>query len=237
MAKKESKELYFNFPVQLLSGFLNDHVHVLHNIVYYGLYAHTLKLKHGDYYEKFNASLKYYGLTYEDSSKAMEEAEDFYWDFNKHHGSKNPMVGINKNIYFRYLNNETSEFSKVCLLGFLAMKSILQRKPYCKMNNLFWLSRMDGRAKKVDSPLNLSSGILKYFNEYQTKKIKNELQDNWNLVHYARYTRGFYVSFKLDKEKLMYEAEMKRKSTKEKQRKFEEKAMLKRVLKSINNPN
>ena len=62
------------------------------------------------------------------------------------------------------------------------------------------------------------------------KKIKTELRDNWNLITYSRYTRGFYVSFKLDLEQLVYEAEKRRKSTKEKQAQLAEKLALEKAL-------
>ncbi|WP_026754398.1 hypothetical protein [Sediminibacter sp. Hel_I_10] len=239
MGKRPSKNKikYLNFPIQMLSGFLIDHTSVLSNIALYAIYQHSLTLKHGEYDDKFLASANYFGLMYTNRWKAGNEAVKFFEDFTEKYGTKNPMVGINLQIFNQYLNDEEpSEFSKACLLGFLALKSVLQNKSYCKMTNLFWLSRMDGRAKSVTNQSELSPLIRKYHNEYQTKKIKNELQDNWNLVHYARYTRGFYVSFKLNKEELIYQAELRRKSTKEKQRRFEEKVILDRVMDRINNP-
>jgi len=242
MAKRERKKKevkYLNFPIQMLSGFLLEHDSVLNNIVLYGLYHYGLTtLKLGEPEERFIASMKHFGTKYNgvnDWEKAAE-ARTFYENFNALLNTKPPMVGLNLDIFWDYLTNEKTEFEKVCLLGFLSIKSILQKKPYCKMTNLFWLSRMDGKSKCVSEPSELSPEIRFYHNEYQTKKIKNELQDNWSLMYYARYTRGFYVSFKLDKEKLVYHAEMRRKATKEKQRKFEEKCMLDRVLNQINNP-
>jgi hypothetical protein len=79
----------------------------------------------------------------------------------------------------------------------------------------------------------IDRAIVPYTNEYQTKKIKTELQYSWGLVHYARWTHGFYVSFKLSLEELIFEAEKRRKSVKEKQRKREEKETLDRVLSTL----
>jgi hypothetical protein len=49
------------------------------------------------------------------------------------------------------------------------------------------------------------------------RKIKFELSQSWGLTTYSRYTRGFYVSFTLSLEELVFEAEKRRKSLKEKQ--------------------
>lgn len=240
MAKrsKNKKEVrYLNFPVQLLSGFLSNTDKVLNDIACYSLYHYGLTiLKLGEPEERFIASLRYFNMKYQNEWKTAIEAKEFYENYNVFLSPKPPMVGLSLAIFWDYLNNQKTEFEKVCLLGFLAMKSIIQKRPYCKMTNLFWLSRMDGKASCINDLKGLSQEIRPYLNEYQTRKIKIELQDNWGLVHYARYTRGFYVSFKLSKEKLIYQAELKRKSTKEKQRKFEERAILNRVINMLNKP-
>jgi hypothetical protein len=119
-------------------------------------------------------------------------------------------------------------------LGFLAIKSILQNKPYCKITNNFWLSRMSGFSKSVSDPSKLPKSILKYSNEYQTKKIKQELILEWYLVYFARYTRGFYVSFKLDLNQLTLEAEKRRRATQVKQLKIAQDEALKLAMKKLN---
>ena len=91
---------------------------------------------------------------------------------------------------------------------------------------------MDGKSKSCEFD-NLTKEIRKYANEYQTKKIKYELRDGWKLIHYSRYTRGFYVSFKLTLQELVYEAEKRRKSFRQKKQKEVEKEALKRALKRL----
>lgn len=229
---KKSEHKYFNFPIVLLEGFIrNDEV--LDNIFDYAIYAHTLKYEYGDYVEMIKSASKYFGVKTGDALKTYRNGEMLYNSIPR----KTPKVGLSLDIFWDYYKNDKDEFQKVCLLGFLAIKSILQNKAYCKMTNKFWLSRMDGKTKSVNTYDDLSPEILKYANEYQTKKIKTELIHNWSLEHYSRYTRGFYVSFKLSQEELIYEAEKKRKSTKEKQRKFSEQIALERVLSRLNNQN
>lgn len=220
---------YFNFPVQLLAGFLKDKSKVLDNIFDYAISAKVLTLE-GTEEKRTNDSLKYFGVTHGDSKACLKNGLKWYNSLP----TFSPMVGINKSVYFDYYKNHKDEFEIVCLLAFLAIKSIVQNKPYCKIDNNFLLSRMDGNAKTVSDYTELSPEVARYANEYQTKKIKTELSNGWGLVTYSRYTRGFYVSFTLSIEDLVFEAEKRRKSTKEKQSKEREKEAVKMALIKLN---
>lgn len=191
---------YFNFPIELLSGYLEDKRPVLRQILYYSLYEHSLKLEHGDEEEKIEASAEFLGVEISSAKYILSEGEVLFNSLN----GVGPKVGLNTSIYWDYRNNYKTEFEEVCLLAFLALKSIIQNKAYCKVTNLYWLSRMDGNAKTVAAEFELSEGLRKYAKEYQLKKIKSELIDNWGLVHYAKRTRGFYVSFKIELEELAF---------------------------------
>ncbi len=225
---KKSNERYFNFPIQLLEGFMTEPREILNNICDYAIYAHSLKLEYGNEKERMKSSASYFKVVLNNKDTELENGK--YW--MRIIPSNSPMVGMKLDIYWDYYKNDKTDFEKVCLLGFLAIKSILQKKPYCKITNKYWLSRMDGNPKqcKIEE---LSEPIQKYANEYQTKKIKTELRDNWKLRTYSRYTRGFYISFNLSLDKLVLEAEKRRKSTKEKQYKLKEKAALKKALNEI----
>lgn len=228
--KKEQK--YFNFPIVLLEGFLDDSNKCLTNIVHYALYAKTLDYDFGNEEKRMASAEKYFNNRFKTTSKihAYENGESIYDSIPY----KVPKVGLSISVMADYLKNEKTEFQKVCLLGYLGIRSILQNKAYCKITNKYWLSRMDGKNKAVENLSELSESIQKYANEYQTKKIKSELRDNWFLATYSRYTRGFYVSFNLELDELVYQAEKRRKSTKEKQAKLAEKIALEKALSRLN---
>lgn len=230
MAKSKNDERYFNFPIQLLSGFMIDSKKVLNNISDYAIYRNSLDLEFGTSLEKVISSLGFFEITKSYAPIAFKNGKTIY-DTTP---IGTPNAGLNLSIFWDFYNNDKSEFDKVCLLGFLAIKSILQKNAYCKIDNKFWLSRMDGKAKSVNAYHELSSEIRMYANEYQTKKIKIALRDNWGLVTYSRFTRGFYISYSLSLEQLIYEAEKRRKSIKEKQFKEQEKEALKNVLERLN---
>jgi hypothetical protein len=228
MNKKE--QIYFNFPIVLLEGFLINDRLVLDNIFDYAIYTKTLQYEDGNTTEKIINASEYFGVKCGDVYKTFKNGKELFESIPE----QTPKVGLNKDIYFDYLKNLKDDFQKVCLLGFLAIKSILQIKPYCKLDNKFWLSRMDGKACSVDFH---SAELTRFGNKYQLTKIKNELIDNWGLRHYSRYTRGFYVSVNLSLEDLIFQAEKRRKSTLEKQRKESEKSALKKALERLNNNN
>lgn len=230
MAKSKNDERYFNFPIQLLKGFMIDDTGVLNNICDYAIYENSLKLVLGESeLENMKDSAKFFNLTLGSEKKSLENGKSLYNNVPQ----ISPKVGLNLSIFWDFAKNDKSEFDRICLLGFLAIKSILQKNTYCKIDNKFWLSRMDGKPKSVNDYSELSNEIREYANEYQTKKIKTALRDNWGLVTYSRYTRGFYISYSLTLEQLIYEAEKRRKATKENQYKQQEKEALKKVLERL----
>lgn len=208
-----SSRVYFNYPIELLDGFMIDSNKVLSNILDYACYVEAEKQGYSDIEDKMNEVASILRVSFGSYERVYKDGKKLYKNSNR----KSPKVGINASIYWDYHKNEKTDFEKVCLLGFLALKSILQQKAYCKVTNLFWWSRMDGKAKAVKDISELSKPIQKYANFYQARKIKTALLNEWGLVTYSHYTRGFYVSFKLNLDKLVLEAEKRRKSTKEKQ--------------------
>lgn len=224
-----SNEKYFNFPIQLLDGFMIDKDSVLNNICIYAIYEHSLSLELGTELENMTDSAKFFNMNLGSVKHSFDRAEILYNRIPKN----SPKVGLNFSIFCDFFNNDKTEFDKICLLAFLGIKSILGAKTYQKTTNLYLWARMDGKSKAVNEKEELSEEVRKYANEYQTKKIKMALRNSWSLVHYSRHTRGFYVSFKITLKQLMLEAEKNRISTKEKQYKEQEKTILKEVLEQL----
>ena len=197
---EERNEKYFNFPIQLLEDFLINKNEVLSNISRYSVYfyGHSY-LSYTEGLDMFNESAAFFNISFVDEDIAYKRGEMLYESMPLN----SPMVGLNLSIFWDFIKNEKTEFEKITLLGFLAIKSILQKKSYCKITNKFWLSRMDGKAKAVSDTSNLSDSILKYAVHYQLRKIKAELERSWNLKTVSG--RGFNVSFTMSFDALFYE--------------------------------
>lgn len=227
---------YFNFPVQILKGIFEDKQKVLQSLLFYALYSHSLKLEEDNYYNnsefnKFLASAKWFNVTGLGQAH-FTTAKKLYNSIP----ANSPKTGLNISIFWDYFKNDKTDFDIACLTAFLAIKSILGTKPYCKTDNAYLWARMSGNSTAMKEYSELSGMVRRYANEYQTVKIKNALREGWGLVTYSRYTRGFFVSFTLDLKALITQAETRRKSTKETQYKQYEKDTLKAVLQSLNNP-
>lgn len=197
--------LYFNFPIQLLSGFMQNERECLNNIFDYALTKHSNRLEFGSQKQRFKDSAEYFGVTVGNTDKSLRNGTGLIDSLPE----SSPIVGINVDLFFDFYKNDKTEWDKACLLAYLAIKSIIVSKPYSKVTNDYWFSRMAGLT---NSSQELPSEIAKYKTERLTRKLKLELSLNWGLVTYSRYTRGFYASFTLSLEDLIYQAEKKRKT-------------------------
>jgi hypothetical protein len=236
----KDKPKYFNFPITLLNGIFEDKVRVLDDIIYFALYAHSLKMDADELYNntelsKFKSASEYYGVTLGGNEQSIKSKLKQGKQLSDSIPKKSPRVGVNIQIWWDFYKNDKSEFDIASLCAFLALKSILGEKPYCKTNNLYLWSRMTGNGKSIKDISELPEVVQKYANEYQTVKLKTALRNGWGLITYSRYTRGFYVSFKLNLPALVMEAEKRRKSTKEKQYRQREKDVVRLVLQTLNN--
>jgi len=230
---KDSK--YFNFPIQLIQGLFENKIKTLNDIMNYAIYAYTLKLNEVDKMVKLNCALNYYGVEFHgttDKKKRLVKGEELYKSLQSP-----PKVGLSLPVFWDFYDNEKNDFDLACLAAFLAIKSILGTKSYCKITNTFLWSRMSGRAKAIDNYWMLNESVIKYANEYQTVKIKRALRDSWGLVNYGHYTRGFYVSFTLSLDALVFEVEKRRKTTKDKIYKQAEKEAISKALERLRNNN
>ncbi len=221
---------YYNFPIQLINGFLDDSKKVLIDISHYCIYRVFI-----DNFEKNSGSFTGYqkacddfGIEFKNVAAAYQNGKDLY----EATIDKSPMVGMTSEMYWDYMTNEKSEFEKVLLLGDLAFKSILGAKSYIKLDNKYWFSRMNGSVKSIVKE-EISPKLQRYLNEYQTKKIKNQLIAGWGLASYSRYNRGFYVSYKMTLDDLAYHAEKIRKSTQDKKIKNDVKSAHEKALERL----
>ena len=221
----DNKKKYFNFPIVLLEGFLIDHKKCLNNILDYAMYAYCEKYDTDD----VKRAARFLGVTLGNEFRTYHNGNELFDSIPE----GLPKVGISADIFFDYYKNEKSEFQKVTLLAFLAIKSVLQNKSYCKLNNNYLFARMDGKSHSIKNDSELSKELLKYKNDYRSVKIKDELKLNWGLKYYGK-SRGFYVSFKMSLEDLIFQVEKNKKSNRLKEQKEIEKAARLAAMERLN---
>ncbi len=188
-------EKYFNTPVCLLTGFFDDTRARLDDILNYCMALKTNELSLGNWKERIKATEEYFGVTCSNIEEVWKKGSVLIDSVDP----KSPRAGLSIEIFFNYYKkvNDTTEFDIACLLAFLAIRSILGKKPYCKTNKGLIVARMFGytSTKNIKDVTKEHPLMQKYCNRYYFDKLINELEYSWNLKTFANHTKGRYVSF------------------------------------------
>lgn len=203
-----SGQTYINFPIQLVHGFLTNKEAVMKGWLYYHLFNEATKLHtfRKDEEAALEEAAANNGISLGIVRTVRQEGSNLFY---KYQPSQNPITGITKEMFFEYRDEVKTEKEYLTLLAFLALKSILGNKPYIKLGNDFFISRIDGHLKKV-APGKISKEVSRWSSDYKLQRLKSEMIQSWGLVHYGVKTRGFYISFELNLFQLAEVAEQKR---------------------------
>jgi hypothetical protein len=224
------KDRFLNFPIVLLKGFLDNHKECLDNIFFYAVFemvfSEKAKFKSiGEFQNEFEF--------YFDSDLITEIQKHGKGLFDLYNGVKCARTGLHFNSFVDF-RKPKKEFDLVCLLLFLALKSIVQTKPYANAKDALILSRMAGYSKvESDIPENIAYWMKT--GSRRRPKVFNELEKYFKLVK-ANSARGTTFSInKLTQEQLEFTIlqkgdqksdremnEKKRKAKEEAKRRFEE---------------
>ena len=198
-------KVFLNFPITLLRPAFNNMKRVCIDIIDYAVYRHSLTLQ-GNELKKVKDSAHYFDITLGNALESLKNGKDLYQSYKE----KPVMTGISRDLLSKYLKNDKSDFEIALLLSFLAAKSILGKKSFCRVTSETLLCRMAGYASKSELK-ELTEPLKKYQTRYHLDSLKFELKKSFGLKIYGRYTRGFFISFELPEEQLIKEVEMKRK--------------------------
>ena len=172
----------------------------LHDILHYNIWNYYLENKELTTHEDLE---KYLNVKVRDLRKSLEKGKRAYENYS----DCKTMTAINSESYWEWRKkvNDESEYSKILLLAFLAAKSIVGKKQYCKTNYDMLLSRMAGK----DSPeyhtasngKNKGKRILRlpeHLKPYNTRRKLERLRDDLTRFHVSWWSdpgvRGFYLS-------------------------------------------
>lgn len=197
----------YNFPISMLSGFLNDSEKCLVDIGKFALYCRYIA-KDND----IEDTLDGFGIIYNNVNVALKGGKMLYQQY----GSDGyPWTGISNDLYWTFCHKDRSDFDKATLLAFLAIKSLIGQKPYYKVTNQSVIfKRMAGY--KESEKFNIPKEIKKFTTRSRFDRIKLELKENWNVVIYANHVRGMYISITLSLEELAMQAEKNKLRTRQK---------------------
>lgn len=224
MKKNQEQPRYLTFPIALLKNSVNDIKVTITDCITYCIYSEYQKLCSREGFDpsdvfdsddyKFAEAIEIVGVNFMNPDFAYERGQGLHYLYP----SNLPKTSISFHKMMDFYKNYKSEFEVHCFMAYAGLRSIVQRKPYAKIGDAYFLARMAGNSK-VEEPL--PDWVLKYAqSRYHLNKIKKELQSEaWALKYYARQLRGFYFSFSMDLKDLAVQAEKKRKSRQDEQRK------------------
>jgi len=220
---------FFTFPVCLLENGIEDIQKATYKIISYCLYVEARK-NTGTGEEKMKKAIKYFKIPLKPNfsyQTIYDEAEQIFNTIP----ARPPKTSVNVKIVKEFHHENKDEFEIVCFLAFAALRSILQKKPFVRITNDFFLARMAGHNKALkEDGEPLPESLKKYCNRYQIDKIKTELRNNWRLKYYGFKTYGFYISFQLELTDLIFQVEKKRKKNVNKLYKEEEKEAKRKAI-------
>jgi len=224
---------YFAFPITMLRGFMDDTKGAIRDISSFALYHKTRDFENAPNYDNSNPAViqavfqaaEYYGRNiFADPRESLKNG----FQINKQvKGHVIPYTAISVSMARDFAMNDKSDFEKITLLAFLALKSIAGNDNAYKTNKQMLYSRMAGQIKPVGRRhgtnfeiyedeyfKTLPSNIAEWYEQKRFYKIKKALMLNWGLVYYSYHFRGFYFSFKLSIENLVKHAESNRVASK-----------------------
>lgn len=187
----KEKDRFLNFPIALLQGFLDDHKRCLDDIFDYAmfrmLYSDESNWDDIDQFKtEFSIELN------ENNTQLYKKRGELL--FNSFYGTSYAWTGIHIDTFWNFYKHR-SEFDLVCLLLFLALKSIIQMKSFTKTSDALILSRMSGFNKVEDAIPERIHYWMKQKSRGR-KKVFAELEKYYGLVR-ACNTRG--TTFSLNK--------------------------------------
>lgn len=200
-----AKSRYLNFPIYFLKGFLEDpdtnFTFILAYSMYEKVFSENATLDSIDDF-LLNSEVETYELDLEQLSLLGEELYDKKIEFEESKGKKIPMVGIRVDLFNDFYRMGKNDFELVCLLAYLAIRSIIQKSDYRNIKNNLLLARMAGYSSTGHPiPEELSHWMAS--SRYRRTKVFNALRDRYKLKT-AYKARGITCSFSLSQEDLEF---------------------------------
>jgi hypothetical protein len=194
----DKTEKYLNIPIPMLADLHLNSKKFFDNVFDVGIYTYSKNLT-GSEEKKYKASLEFLGITQGSVKSAIDNAKSIL----RRMPAKYPTTGIEKGMLFDYYKNEKTEFEIMCLSAFLAIKSILGTKPYCKTNKALIHARMFGYSSVKDIPAKLTPLQLRYQIRWHMDKVLTSLQTDWFVKIISSHHRGMYLSIDLELNELV----------------------------------
>lgn len=156
-----------------------------------------------DEYSALKKSIDFFGLKILPTEKNLikfDEIHEIYKDAKI-------FTGLNIDVLIDFQNSNKDLYQTRCLMTFLALKSIIGIASITKTNNNFLFSRIAGFESVKEY-----QNQLKSLSPYLIRKIKDDLQREWNVK--IAQSKGFYFCIGSDWQKFFIEVEKRKRKSK-----------------------
>ena len=235
IGKNETR--FMTFPVALLKDAFTDIESVCNNSIDYAIYARAKSVG------GMQDALDFFGVSLSKNGTIKNVYQSGKVLHDSFEGSASPMVSVNKDILYQFMQQPKTEFEIRVFCAFCAVRSIIGTDPYKKTTNDFVIARMFG-YRSAEEFENLETKPDYWQRCFSTEKkiryhltdkiIFGELEFNWGLKYHSTRSRGFWVSFKLDFEVLVMQAEKRKKKFIDKERSDAKRAIIQKVIHNLN---
>lgn len=133
----------------------------------------------------------YLGKWHFNNEETWEEAVKIGGRLYRENRGKAP-TGISRTVFWDYYHNDKSQWQIAELLGYLAIKSIVGKRPSRKVGEKLLKARMSGLHAIKDGAIDAS--IEEFLTESRMRSLKVRLCLNWGMKKSPTNARGFWVS-------------------------------------------
>ncbi|MBT0811053.1 hypothetical protein KIH41_07140 [Litoribacter ruber] len=194
----EVNERYCNVPIVLLGGFVEYPPTSITNILMYWLYESIHILEKYSSVEEAGMEHETDFISFDLCDRSVKEIGGELYDSLA--GQEKPYVGFRLESLLKFYFEEV-DIQQIDLVGyaaFIALKSIIQKKPICKTSKEFLFSRMAGKPKKAPIE-SLPEWCRKWYDGRRFRKLSEYLEVHYNLYRPIRNSRGILFTFPFQK--------------------------------------
>ncbi|GEM_PF-4593355 len=208
------KAIYFNVPCTIFHNALEtdkSFMEALFKVTDFILYdACKAMYKSRLDADEIKKKVAGYHINYFDPISSWKRGEALYIELVEKAKFAPAYFSISRESYWRFHDEESTEFDRALLLAYLAVKSMVGKRDMIRTNMAAICSRMDGNTRPKGI-INLSDSVKKYLNRYWSKKLLEALFEKRGVTFYGgnskHKVRGFYCSTTLTMEELITRAE------------------------------
>ena len=205
-----SKTIYLNFPISIIEGIFENHKDTFNKIAYWAAADFMKGLDIKFYSARLLGANQELQVNLQVNHNTYKQCFDIYM---KYTGAR---TGLTKD-HLRYLMQcwgFLKDSDKVLWLAFIAAKSIVGNKAYCKTNDLMLFARMNGLLRAYASEEDLLEHsnplVSSFYTRRKRETLRKRLAEEFHLKCYSFHDRGYYITRRLSLEKLVELVELDR---------------------------